>query len=133
MQTDDNFTLLGLTVRLRHRTRDSRVYDVGKCSRVLDFDDGTSFDTRRQDGVFEVFGRMQVHYPCDGHVKAVISVDLPKEHCGDAAKCARAVAEILRCLRIPKDETYAISLREPAPSVGVENHVNRQGWTDASD
>src|SRR6266567_2402429 len=125
MLNHDTFDFQGFTVRVSHRTRDSYIYSIGKWSQVSRLDSGGSFDTGHSRGVFNVYGTMHVHYPCSGHIKAVISVDFPKECSENAERRTMAVAEILRGLGIPEDETYEISFRESAQTVSIQNRTNR--------
>jgi hypothetical protein len=115
---------------MNHRTWDSYVYDVGKWSRTLTLGGGECFDTGHASGVFNVYGTMHVHYPCVGHIKAVISVELPQEHYENGEQRRTAVADILRGLKIPEDETYEVNFRESTPTVSVQNHTNRHGYSD---
>ena len=130
MQDQATFRFLDFTARVSHSTRDSRVYDVGKWSQILKLDSGESFDTGRASGVFSVHGRMHVHYPCSGHIKAVISIELPKDDYEAAEQRTKAVSEILRGLSIPEDDTYEIYFREAALTVSIQNRTNREGYSD---
>ena len=126
----NTFDFRGFTARVSHRTRDSYIYHIGKWSQVLRLGSGGSFNTGRARGVFNIHGTMHVHYPCSGHIKAVISVDLPKAYYEGAERRNMAVAEILCGLGIPEDETYEINFRPAALTVSIQNRTNREGYSD---
>lgn len=54
---------------------------------------------------YTIIGEMQVHHPCEGHIKARVYVQLP----GEYKECKRLVQILeatFRELKIPLDETY---------------------------
>ena len=69
---------------------------------------------------------MQVHHPCDGHIKARIFFQLPKEY-WDTKRLADAGTQIFRELDIPHDETYEFWVDSSEDGLIVGRDVDRDG------
>jgi hypothetical protein len=76
-----------------------------------------------------IVGKMQVHHPCDGHIKARIYVQLPKKH-GDHNTLNQLRLQAFRSLDIPLDETYELEFTSAEDGLIIGQPVNRDGVTD---
>jgi hypothetical protein len=74
-------------------------------------------------------GWLDVHFPCEGHVKVRIRGALPEDYL-EASKIQRFVADILGQLRIQPDETYEATFFKPTKVIQMGKSVNREGVTD---
>ncbi len=78
---------------------------------------------------FFVVGRLEVHHPCDGHVKARLTVVLPEEyHPGE--RMLDLVRRVFAELDIPADETYEAHFIAPGRQSALFQHTDRNGVTD---
>jgi len=77
-----------------------------------------------------VFGALQVHHPCAGHIQAQLYVQLPRRY-ADPQLLRQAVEAVFRELGIPADETYEIHYADAADGVEMSQRVNREGLVDA--
>lgn len=77
-------------------------------------------------------GWVDVHYPCQGHIKARIRGALPDTFL-EAPKVQQFVAHLLRHLRINEDETYEATFFKATKVVELGKSVNREGTKDRID
>ena len=74
-------------------------------------------------------GWLDVHHPCDGHIKTQTHGVLPDSLL--AYKELRfLVEELLRWLEIPANETWELRVSAPHNQIGMSNPVNAEGMTD---
>jgi hypothetical protein len=74
-------------------------------------------------------GWVDVHFPCEGHIKVRIRGALPDDYL-DASGVQQFVSELLRQLKIQKDETYEATFFKPTKVIEMGKSVNRDGMTD---
>ena len=74
-------------------------------------------------------GWIDLHFPCQGHIKVRILAALPDELL-ETAKIRELVPELFRQLKIQQDETYEATFFKPAKIVEFGKSVNREGMTD---
>jgi hypothetical protein len=80
-------------------------------------------------GVFTAVGTLDVHHPCEGHMKAHVRVVLPeKYHTWEQMR--EAVQQVFAALSIPSDETYEADFVSPSRQTGIEQATNRDGVSD---
>jgi hypothetical protein len=76
-----------------------------------------------------IIGEMQIHQPCEGHIKARVYIQLPSEY-----KECKLLVQILeaafRELGIPPDETYELSFDNSEDGLFTCQPLNREGLTD---
>jgi hypothetical protein len=87
------------------------------------------FDLAKQRFHGPNIGAVQVHHPCDGHIKARIYVQLPKEY-RDHHTLDRLRSQAFRALNIPLDETYELEFDSAEDGLKIAQPVNRDGITD---
>ena len=76
-----------------------------------------------------IFGDIQVHHPCTGHIKAFVYIHLPDRY-RDSALLTEIRKAAFRELAIPEDETYELFFFYDADCVSIVQPVNREGFTD---
>lgn len=103
---EDAFTVLGLTARTDFKTSSSISFMLGRWS-------------SRRTG-FTVVGWVDVHHPCEGHVKALIRVDIAKDH-HEFEQMKSLIAVVFENLGIPADETYECHFFESRDGTGIIN------------
>jgi hypothetical protein len=106
---DHGFDILDLKARFAFKTGTSISFDIGRWSNTLRLPSAEGNEefvwSEDRPFVFNVVGWIDVHHPCDGHIKAQIRVGIPDEyHSFDRVK--GIVETILKALEIPPDETY---------------------------
>jgi len=74
-------------------------------------------------------GWIDVHFPCQGHIKVHIRGALPAERL-DAAKIQELISELRRHLKIPPKETYEAYFFKPVNVVATVQPVDREGKSD---
>jgi hypothetical protein len=74
-------------------------------------------------------GWIDVHYPCQGHIKVQIRGALPEDWL-ESSKLNSVISAVRRELDIPEDETFEAIFFKPTKNIGVENSVNREGVTN---
>jgi len=74
-------------------------------------------------------GWIDVHFPCNGHIKVQIRGALPKE-CLEPSWISQFVPAFLDYLGIAQDETYEAIFFWPTGSIAVSQPVDRTGLTD---
>jgi hypothetical protein len=107
---EDIFSLLDLTARFKFKTASSVSFSLERHSKSL-------CPTRQ-------VGWIDVHYPCQNHIKLQIRISLPAEyHAADKLKTI--VAEVFAATQIPADETYeALLFAESGPMLtGVTDGI----------
>ena len=75
----DEIEVLDLIARFAFKSDSSISFLLGRCGDVINLADGYSFDTGPR-GVFNVIGWLDVHHPCEAHIKAQLRVLLPEEY-----------------------------------------------------
>jgi hypothetical protein len=113
----DAFHLFDMECKLAFHTDSSAVFDIGRAEDHHTFRGG-----RTQPGsIFKVVGFVEVHHPCDNHVKAHIRCSIPQTYLADRANMNVAVLEIFEALEIPSDETYVAQFITTESQGGVSN------------
>lgn len=131
---DSGFRVLDLSARLAFKSAASVSFDLGRHSDTLVLPGG---GFRGDDlvldvgprGVFNSIGRVDVHHPCEGHIKTQLRVVLPAEY-QRIEQMREFVATIFGALGIPSDETFESLFVSPEQQTSYENATDREGWTD---
>ena len=95
-----------------------------KSSGSVSFDLGTEGG-----GVFNVVGWVDVHHPCEGHIKARFRVLLPARYHA-LEQMPDFVQQMFSALGIPPDETYEAEFVSAHHRTGIEQVTDRDGGTD---
>jgi hypothetical protein len=74
-------------------------------------------------------GWVDVHFPCEGHIKVRIRGALPNDYL-EASKLRQFVSDLLRQLQIQKNETCEATFFKPTKIIEIGKSVNRQGMAD---
>jgi hypothetical protein len=77
-----------------------------------------------------VFGNLQVHHPCSGHIQTYIFAQLPKRY-GEPKVLIQMYKVLFHELGIAEDETYELHYTDAADGLGVSQRKNREGIIDA--
>ncbi len=125
----DRFPVLDLIASFRFKSPGSVSFDLGTEGDTLDFpSDGVSIPVGPR-GVFNVIGWVDVHHPCEGHIKARLRVLLPaRYHQWEQMK--ELVGRMFSALGIPADETYEADFVSADRQTGIEQATDRNGLTD---
>jgi hypothetical protein len=75
-------------------------------------------------------GWIDVHHPCDGHIKAQLRVRVPAEY-HDFDKKKIVIHTVFEALSIPLDETYLATFFSSDNVQCIEQRTNRDGVWDA--
>jgi len=74
-------------------------------------------------------GWIDVHFPCEGHIKVRIIAALPDDLL-EASKIRELIPNLLGRLKIQPDETYEATCFKPTRILEIGRAVNRKGMTD---
>jgi hypothetical protein len=74
-------------------------------------------------------GWVDVHFPCEGHIKVRIRGALPDEYL-EASRAQKFVSDLFCQLKIQKDETYEATFFKPTKVIEMGQSVNREGVMD---
>ena len=112
----------------------NKTYDILDMTASLAFRSATSisFNLSRQSKSLcpaRSLGWIDVHFPCEGHIKTQIRVLIPKEY-HEPNKLSAITRTILAIAEIPENETYDATFIDPATVTAMTQPVNRQGITD---
>jgi hypothetical protein len=114
------------------------LYEPGDEIRLLDLaarcafksEGSISFDLGFNDEGFCVIGFVDLHYPCEGHIKVHLRVGVPPQHYREASDRLAFVRQLFGALAIPADETYEATFVDATESNAVVQPVDRAGMTD---
>lgn len=124
----DKFPVLDLIAMFRFKSPGSISFDLGTRSDTLVSDEGVSFPVG-PGGVFKVAGSVDVHYPCEDHIKVRMCVPLPARY-HQWERMNALVERMLAVLTIPADETYEAHFVSADRHASIEQPVDRHGMTD---
>ena len=112
---EDAFTISGLTARVGFRSSSSISFELG---------------LRSQSGfTFSHVGWIDVHHPCDGHIKAQLRIKLPSQF-HEPEQMESIIAKVFESLAIPPDETYETLCFFYERAMAIERATDREGGTD---
>jgi hypothetical protein len=120
---DLQFAVLDLIAEVDFMTATSIRFQLGN------WGDGSGPAEEPGGGSFDVIGSVDVHHPCDDHIKAQLVAILPARY-NDAARMLELVRTIFAELSIPSDETYDLDLVVPAERISSGKSVDRDGNSD---
>jgi hypothetical protein len=131
---DSGFRVLDLSARFAFRSATSIAFDLGRYSDTLRLPSGGPFGgdfvmNVGPGGVFKVTGRVDVHHPCEGHIKAQLHVVLPAEY-HSFERMHELVATVFEAVGIPSDETFEALFVSPEQQTAYENATDREGMSD---
>ena len=104
-----------------------RVFSIGELKFSVSFWSATSISFDLQVGVRH--GWIDVHFPCQGHIKTRIRCAVPTE-CVNASNIRELIPEIFRRLRIASDETFEAEFFKQNDAIRITQPVDRHGTTD---
>jgi hypothetical protein len=128
------FQVLDLSARLTFRSATSISFDLGRYSDTLKLPGG-GFPGQDfvmnvgPDGAFYVTGRVDVHHPCEGHIKTQLHIVLPPEY-HSSERMKEFIAIVFEALGIPSDETFEALFVSPEQQTVYENATDREGMSD---
>ncbi|MBZ0166754.1 MAG: hypothetical protein K8I00_08090 [Candidatus Omnitrophica bacterium] len=71
-------------------------------------------------------GKINVHYPCDGHIKTRLFVSVPERH-HQHEHLKEIVDRTFAALQIPADETFEADFTAPGQCIKIIHHIDRKG------
>jgi hypothetical protein len=122
------FAVLDLIANFEFKTIGSIGFLLGHWSENRSAAEGMKIPIGRG-GVFRVVGRLDVHHPCEGHIKAHLRVVLPEGY-HTWEQMRDAVQQVFLALSIPADETYEADFVSPSRQTHIENATDREGVSD---
>jgi hypothetical protein len=128
------FQVLDLSARLDFRSATSISFSLGRNSDTLTLPgggfQGEDFVMNVGAGrAFYVVGRVDVHHPCEGHIKTQLLVVLPAEY-HPSERVQEFVASVFEVLGIASDETFEALFVSPEQQTLHENATDREGMSD---
>lgn len=128
-QTGQEFVLLDLIAALDFRSVSSLSFQLGTKGDLL-LSPGMEEPWAMGPGiVFTVIGWVDVHYPCEGHIKTQLRICLPEKY-HQPEQMRELVQQLFQQLGIPDDETYEAHFVAASRQTGIEQATNRHGMTD---
>lgn len=121
------FTILDLIAHFRFKSLSSTSFDLSTEADSFSFPDGTKIPAPRG-LVFNMVGSVDVHHPCDGHIKAIFRFVLPAQY-HEYETMNELVRLMLAALQIPSDETYEAYFMSPEHRALIEQVTDRNGMT----
>ena len=125
-QDRGEFPLLELTARFAFKTRSSVSFDLGMYVDVLELSDGPI--DLGPGAVFKVIGHVDVHHPCDDHIKAHVRFVLPAEY-QMHEKTKQLVEQLFCALGIAGDETFEANFLTAGTTPSLVRDVDRDGFS----
>lgn len=121
----DRIAVLDLFADFAFKSAGSVSFRLGLDDDHFDCPDGTSLKCK----VFKVLGSIDVHYPCDDHIKVRFVVRLPTRY-HTPEQLHELVQQVLRHLAIPADETFEADVSSYDVAARLEQAVDRNGLSD---
>ena len=79
---------------------------------------------------FYVTGRVDVHHPCEGHIKTQLHIVLPPEY-NSSERMKEFIAIVFEALAHPLGcDFYEALFVSPEQQTGYENATDREGMSD---
>jgi hypothetical protein len=103
---------------------------IAKLTFTSSFSTETSISFNVVSGLFR--GWVDVHHPCQGHIKLQFRGALPEEYLV-ASKIKEVVSAIQDLLEIPVDETFEALFFKPAKIARISKSTDREGKSDRID
>lgn len=125
----DRFPILDLIALFNFKSPGSISFDLATDSDTLDFPSDEVSLPVEPGYVFNVIGRVDVHHPCEGHIKAQIRVLIPAQY-HRPEQMKELVQQMLAALGIPADETFEASFAWAEQQTGIVQSTDRDGMTD---
>lgn len=125
----DGFLVLDMIASFRFKSAGSVSFALGTYGDVLNFPaEGVSIHIG-PGGVFNGIGWLDLHYPCEGHIKAIFRVLLPARY-HSWEQMHELVERVFSVLGIAADETYEASFVSAEQETGIVQAKDRDGMTD---
>ncbi|EMI21581.1 hypothetical protein RMSM_01491 [Rhodopirellula maiorica SM1] len=122
MQIGNEIGLLDMIATLRARSRTSFMFDLGTKGDTLTFPDtGEVFDAG-PGRVYNVFGWIDVHYPCEGSHPLQVRMGLPDDRVSWETM-RDTIAELRNYFDIPDDAGYQIYLTGLTAQTSMEHPI----------
>jgi hypothetical protein len=131
---DSGFRVLDLSARFAFRSATSISFDLGRYSDTLRLPSGGPLGgdfvmNVGPGGAFKVTGRIDLHHPCEGHIRTQLLVVLPAEY-HPFERMREFVGAVFEALGIPPDETFEALVVSPGQQTAYENATDREGMSD---
>lgn len=123
------FALLDLIAKLEFKSESSLSFRLGTKGDALQLSGMDEPWVTGPGMIFTVLGWVDIHHPCEGHIKAQLRVCLPEKYL-EWEPMRDLVHQLFDLLRIPADETYEADFVAASKQVGIEQATDRHGMTD---
>jgi hypothetical protein len=128
-QIGDEFPLLDLVAALVFKSASSLSFHLGMKGDTVKLPDMDEPWVTGPGVVFTVLGWVDVHHPCEGHIKAHLRVCLSDKY-HKWGRMRDLVQQVFEQLGIAADETYEVSFVAASRQTEIEQATNRHGLTD---
>lgn len=128
-QTGQEFALLDLVAVLEFKSASSLSFRLGTKGDTLLLPDMDETWVMGAEIVFTVIGWVDVHHPCEGHIKTRFRACLPERYL-EWKLMRESVQQLFEQLGIPADETYEADFVAALRQTRIEQATDRQGMTD---
>lgn len=124
----DEFDILNLKARVDFTTTSSISLMLGRwetpvfpnCPKDLELDFPPEFCVK---------GFLDIHHPCDGHIKAKLRVQIPREY--HTQNHMKAIVDaVFTAVGIPPDETFSPDFFYCDETTGIGRWIDRNGESD---
>jgi hypothetical protein len=112
---DDAFSFLALTANVAFKSPSSISFNLGRWSHCR--------------FVFTHVGCIDVHHPCDGHIKTQLRIQIPAQY-HDLDQMKSIINQTFDALSIPLDETYEAVFFAGERQIELGQITNREGISD---
>ena len=128
-QIGQEFVLLDLVAQLEFQSASSLSFHLGTKGDTLHLPDREEPWVMGPGMVFTVIGWVDVHHPCEGHIKTQLRICLPEKY-HEPERMRGLVHQLFEQLGIPADETYEALFVAASRQTGIEQARDRNGMTD---
>jgi len=125
----DEFPLLDLVAAFEFKSETSLSFCLGTKENSLLLSDMLEPLYLGDVAVFKSVGWLDIHHPCQGHIKARFRFFLPASYQVFPTMRA-AIQQVFEAVGIPADETYEAHFAASTPVFSIEQATDRDGKSD---
>lgn len=104
-----SFPVADLSAKLEWKSASSAGFLLGNTTNILQLEGEPEPVECGSGGVFDVKGELEVHHPCEGHIRLRLRFTLPSAY-HTAERMAKLVSDVKLALLIDEDEIFDVVL-----------------------
>jgi len=124
----DHFRVLDLKAAFWFKTPGSISFNLGTMGDTLYPVDSKPIDVG-PNGVFNICGWMDIHYPCSDHIRVRLRVKLPERYL-DSDQQQKLIAQTFAALGLSSAETFEATFIVPHLEEMLVQSYDQHGFTD---